>query len=163
MYDVLRSDRSISSNGLEARTPFLDRQFVATARSIPTQHLRPVQGKKVEKQLLRDAFVGTNILPEAVRLRVKQAFSDAVNGTKISWKDEIKKRVEKLVPTNWQEKGDTKEQAYYRLIFDKTAAKRALGEAQNPNCQYRWLPRWSDETTDPSATTLGLYKDIVNR
>ena len=29
-FDVLRSDRSISSNGLEARTPFLDRNFVQT-------------------------------------------------------------------------------------------------------------------------------------
>ena len=26
-YDVLRSDRSISSHGLEARTPFLDRSL----------------------------------------------------------------------------------------------------------------------------------------
>lgn len=41
-YDVLRSDRSISSHGLEARTPFLDRQFVQIARSVATEwRLRP--------------------------------------------------------------------------------------------------------------------------
>ena len=33
-YDVLRSDRSISSHGLEARTPFLDKQFVGIAKSL---------------------------------------------------------------------------------------------------------------------------------
>ncbi len=157
MYDVLRSDRSISSNGLEARTPFLDRQFVATARSIPTQHLRPVQGKKVEKQLLRDAFDGLHILPEAVLWRRKEAFSDGVSNKEKSWSQEIKERVENLVPADWRQHGDTKEQAYYRLIFDKTAAKRALGDQPNPNCQYRWLPRWSGETADPSARTLSLY------
>jgi asparagine synthase (glutamine-hydrolysing) len=157
MFDVLRSDRSISSNGLEARTPFLDRQFVATARSVPTQHLRPVQGQKVEKQLLRDAFSGTGILPEVIIRRRKEAFSDAVNGAEVSWKDEILKRVENLVPTDWKKLGDTKEQAYYRLLFDNTKAKRVVGESTNPNCQYRWLPRWSGETTDPSARTLSIY------
>ena len=158
MFDVLRSDRSISSNGLEARTPFLDRQFVATARSVPTQHLRPRQGQKVEKQLLRDAFAGTGILPEAVVRRRKEAFSDAVNGAEVSWKDEILRRVESLVPEGWQKLGDTKEQAYYRLLFDTTKAARTLGtNYTNPNCQYRWLPRWSGETTDPSARTLSIY------
>ena len=38
-FDVLRSDKSISSNGLEPRTPFLDKNFVQTYLSIPP-HLR---------------------------------------------------------------------------------------------------------------------------
>ena len=36
-FDVLRSDRSISSNGLEARTPFLDKAFVKYYLSIPAE------------------------------------------------------------------------------------------------------------------------------
>ena len=36
-FDVLRSDRSISSNGLEARTPFLDKAFVKYYLSIPPE------------------------------------------------------------------------------------------------------------------------------
>lgn len=55
MFDVLRSDRSISSNGLEARTPFLDKQFVAIVRSLPPSLLRPFPGK-IEKSILREAF-----------------------------------------------------------------------------------------------------------
>ena len=38
-FDVLRSDRSVSSNGLEGRTPFLDKTFVSTYMQIPP-HLR---------------------------------------------------------------------------------------------------------------------------
>lgn len=38
-FDVLRSDRSVSCNGLEGRTPFLDKTFVSTYMQIPP-HLR---------------------------------------------------------------------------------------------------------------------------
>lgn len=38
-FDVLRSDRSVSSNGLEGRTPFLDKTFVSTYMQIPP-HIR---------------------------------------------------------------------------------------------------------------------------
>ena len=37
LFDVLRSDRSISSNGLEARTPFLDKSFVQYYLSIQSK------------------------------------------------------------------------------------------------------------------------------
>ena len=36
-FDVLRSDKSISSNGLEPRTPFLDKEFVDTYLSLPAE------------------------------------------------------------------------------------------------------------------------------
>lgn len=165
-YDVLRSDRSIASNGLEPRTPFLDRQFVAAARTVPTDLLRPIQGKQVEKQLLRDAFATTDshtndtLLPQAVLYRKKDGFSDSVSGKKKTWTQEIKERVDTLVPENWQTHGDTKEQAYYRILFNQTQAAKALGASPNPNCQYRWLPKWSGETTDPSARTLTLFNQI---
>jgi asparagine synthase (glutamine-hydrolysing) len=163
LYDVLRSDRSISSNGLEPRTPFLDRQFVGVARSVPTHLLRPHQGKQVEKQLLRDAFAaedGTSILPYDVLYRKKEAFSDGVSNKEKSWFEEIQERVAPLVPEDWKTYGDTKEQAYYRILFNKTHAAKALGQAPNPNCKYRWLPKWSGETTDPSARTLSLYNNV---
>ena len=66
MYDVLRSDRTISVHGLEPRTPFLDKQFVAVARSIASEWRRPVKGKQVEKWILRRAFDdGVTVLFEA--------------------------------------------------------------------------------------------------
>ena len=52
-FDVLRSDRSISSHGLEARTPFLDRSFVQTYLSIPPELRYHPKNAKCEKYLLR--------------------------------------------------------------------------------------------------------------
>ena len=49
-FDVLRSDRSISSHGLEARTPFLDKNFVQMYLSIPAKtRFLEMKGTKIEK------------------------------------------------------------------------------------------------------------------
>ena len=52
-FDVLRSDRSISSNGLEARTPFLDKNFVNHYMSIDPKLKMFGKNKLPEKYLLR--------------------------------------------------------------------------------------------------------------
>ena len=85
LYDVLRSDKSISSNGLEPRTPFLDKEFVDTYMMLPIK-LRYHPGRKqCEKYLLRKAFSGKNLLPDEVLWRTKEAFSDGVSSQKKSW------------------------------------------------------------------------------
>ncbi len=164
-YDVLRSDRTISSHGLEARTPFLDKQFVAVARSLPTALRQPVLGKTVEKQALREAFAETGLLPNDVLWRKKEAFSDGVSSTEKSWYQEIQERIEEkqLLPPTWydevlsicEKKGGpiptTREQGYYRLLFEKTYKHTG-------DYWPFWMPRWSPGITDPSARTLGnLY------
>lgn len=165
-FDVLRSDRSISSNGLEARTPFLDRQFVAVARSVATELRRPVRGECVEKQLLREAFAGTDLLPDAVLWRRKEAFSDGVSGKTKSWYEEIQERVTGfgLVPADWREQAarrfkyltpETAEAYYYRDIFDCEYGCIAE-KAATP---YKWLPRWCGDARDPSARTLKVYQE----
>ena len=63
LFDVLRSDRSISSHGLEARTPFLDRNFVQTYLSIPIQLRDHCAQGVCEKYLLRKSFEDKNLLP----------------------------------------------------------------------------------------------------
>ena len=90
MYDVLRSDKSISSNGLEPRTPFLDKSFTQYYLSIPSE-IRYISGrndflknKNTEKFLLRAAFDSglsniLPILPEEILWRTKEAFSDGVS------------------------------------------------------------------------------------
>ena len=85
-FDVLRSDRSISSNGLEPRTPYLDRDFVQSYMSIPidVRYKREI----MEKELLRNAFSedlfknskGMPLLPREIMYRRKEAFSDGVSG-----------------------------------------------------------------------------------
>ena len=163
-FDVLRSDRSISSHGLEPRTPFLDKQFVATVRSIGTQWLRPIPKdqplSKPEKWLLRSAFEEDGLLPPAVLWRQKEAFSDGVSDAEKPWYQRIQDAV--------QDRADlvdrfqaaaythlpppTLEAFYYRTLFDKT-----YGADCEKTIPYFWMPRWSGETADPSARTLSIY------
>ncbi len=153
MYDVLRSDRSISSHGLEPRTPFLDRQFVATAKAIATTLRQPIKGQQPEKWILRKAFETTNLLPDAVLWRKKEAFSDGVSGQTKAWYEEIADRVPSIEHQEYRHlQPKTPEQAYYRSIFENIY----------PNCShivpYFWMPMWS-KTSDPSARTLTVYND----
>jgi len=150
-YDVLRSDRCISSHGLEPRTPFLDKQFVATALSIPTGLRRPIQGVRPEKWLLRRAFEG-DFLPLSVLHRQKEAFSDGVSGAK-PWYQEIQERVPPA--TNHRVYSHlnprTAEAQYYRDIFESY-----YGEQGSTTIPYFWMPKWTD-AKDPSARTLSFY------
>jgi asparagine synthase (glutamine-hydrolysing) len=159
LYDVLRSDRSISSHGLEARTPFLDRQFVAVARSIATNWRRPVRGQRPEKWILRLSFEPTDLLPAEVLWRQKEAFSDGVSGQQKSWYQEVQERVAgtTLTPEEAQRRWPhltprTAEAQYYRSLFDES-----YGSACESVFSYFWMPKWSGETQDPSARTLSLY------
>jgi asparagine synthase (glutamine-hydrolysing) len=164
MYDVLRSDRCISSHGLEARTPFLDKQFVAVARSVATSLRRPIQGSRTEKSLLRRAFAGMNLLPNAVLYRKKEAFSDGVSGggsssSEKSWYQICQEHALAEVGDGWEEIAGhfkhltpkTAEAYYYRVLFDR------LYRPAEQCIPYFWMPKWSPGTNDPSARTLEVY------
>jgi len=150
-FDVLRSDRSISSNGLEARTPFLDKNFVQTYLSIPAEvRFIEMKGTKIEKYLLRDAFDKTNLLPHNVLWRTKEAFSDGVSTQQESWFETIQNFAkEKYKDMNMD--GPTAEKYWYRELFNQ----------YYPNCKeiipYMWMPKFV-EATDASARTLDIYK-----
>jgi asparagine synthase (glutamine-hydrolysing) len=60
---LLQSEATAAEAGMETRYPFLDRQFVAVARSLPTDVLRPTS-QLMAKAILRTAFAG--VLPEAM-------------------------------------------------------------------------------------------------
>jgi asparagine synthase (glutamine-hydrolysing) len=146
MFDVLRSDRSISSHGLEPRTPFLDKQFVATARAVATK-LRKPSASQPEKWILRRAFADSGLLPNDVLWRKKEAFSDGVSGPAKLWYQEIQERIsgfDGLTPAE-------AERAYYEMIYNQ------YYKGHGPvNVPYRWMPRWTN-ATDPSARTLAAY------
>jgi asparagine synthase (glutamine-hydrolysing) len=87
LFDVLRSDKSISSHGLEPRTPFLDRNWVQYYLSIPAHRRNHGTNGQREKFLLRNAFSEVNycnhkgeaLLPPEILWRRKEAFSDGVS------------------------------------------------------------------------------------
>lgn len=175
-FDVLRSDRSVSNHGLEARTPFLDRQFMMVYLSIHTalrQPRRPVtdtHGTEIdngvaEKQLLREAFDDPTdpLLPSEVLWRRKEAFSDGVSHPGRSWHSVIAEHVQNIYPndTEWQQSCKeytgvtapyTRESLWYRKLFEKY-----YGTKNSNVIPYFWLPRWSGNAKDPSARTLAVY------
>jgi len=170
MFDVLRSDRSISSNGLEPRTPFLDKSFVQTYLSIPP-HLRCHNLKNnCEKYLLRKSFDNTMLLPKEILFRKKEAFSDGVSGLNRSWFEIIQEFIKKSIgiqrfinlpykDLKFKTKDNlpkwntpkTDEQKYYRKIFHN------LYRTNSTSIPYFWMPKFI-EASDSSARTLKLYK-----
>ncbi len=159
-FDVLRSDRSISSHGLEARTPFLDKQFVACARAIAIDLRRPSK-TCIEKDILRSAFnKGDMILPVEVLWRKKEAFSDGVSGKEKSWYEICQEKAEAIVGPEWKDKAakythltpKTAEAYYYRSLYEQLYGH----VAEVASVPYHWMPRWSPGATDPSARTLAV-------
>lgn len=153
-FDVLRSDRSISSHGLEARTPFLDRNFVATYLSIPPKLRYHPNNGKVEKYLLRKAFDSTELLPKEVLWRTKEAFSDGVSKMTRSWFEIIQE--EALAKGFGSDLKTAEKKWYYKIFSDYYGTK-------NDNViPYFWMPKYVD-ADDASARTLKIYsKQISN-
>ena len=120
-FDVLRSDRSISSHGLEARTPFLDANFVSTYLSIPANIRNHSANEKCEKYLLRRSF-DNGLLPKEVLWRTKEAFSDGVSSQKKSWYKIIEDKTMTINNSNHSLGKD-----WIVVIFMPTLAKNLLG------------------------------------
>lgn len=160
-FDVLRSDRCISHQGLEARTPFLDRAFVEYYMTIPKELRNHNSIKQNEKFLIRKAFDRDNILPKEVLWRTKEAFSDGVSSQKKSWYEMIQDSVENgtislddlNMDYDFSEMKNpprTPEQIYYRSLFEKYYS--GMGDI----IPYFWMPRFV-ETNDASARSLSIY------
>jgi len=149
-FDVLRSDRSISSHGLEARTPFLDRFFVQSYLSLPCKLRCHNNANKCEKYLLREAFAPMKLIPDDVLWRTKEAFSDGVSKQTRLWFEVI----QDFASTLYIDKtGLEAEKAYYHSIYEKYYG--------NTECSpYKWMPKFVD-ATDASARTLNIYKNKV--
>lgn len=113
LFDVLRSDKCISSHGLEPRTPFLDRGWIQFYLSLPLHDRSNFQNrgankKFTEKYLLRKAFSEESykrcnlqpLLPDSIIWRQKEAFSDGVSEQNRSLKEIVGEFAEKYIKEN---------------------------------------------------------------
>ena len=160
MYDVLRADRCISVNSLEARVPFGDLDFVKYVMSLEPSIKMNVYGKG--KYLLRHAFEKEALLPDSILWREKAAFSDAVGHSMV---DYIKEYAEHVYTDEEFETRRvkythaapfTKESLLYREIFEK------YYPGQSEMITDFWMPNRSWEgcrVDDPSARVLSNYGD----
>ena len=160
MYDVLRADRCISVNSLEARVPFGDLDFVKYVMSLDPEMKMNRYGKG--KYLLRHAFEGLGYLPDGILWREKAAFSDAVGHSMV---DYLKEYAEtkytgaefELRRTRYSHAAPfTKESLLYREIFEK------YYPGQSEMIADFWMPNktWKGcDVNDPSARVLSNYGD----
>jgi asparagine synthase (glutamine-hydrolysing) len=159
---VLRCDRGIASNGLEARVPFLTSEFMECYLSVDVNfHMHT---NKIEKFLLREAFCEINLLPMNVLYRPKEAFSDGVSTLKRSWFSILQENINQMYSDSdfinkcgkyTHNKPPTKEALYYREIFESYFGTRETVAKVIP---YFWLPKWCGETNEPSARVLKHYE-----
>jgi asparagine synthase (glutamine-hydrolysing) len=170
LFDVLRSDKSISSHGLEPRTPFLDRNLVNYILSIPAKYRNHnnieivSKMEPIEKFLLRSAFHpdifvkenGEPFLPNDILFRRKEAFSDGVSSKGRSLfnilQEFIANYYNQIENTTHYVPSIELEKRYYKDIFDR----------EYPNCShilpYFWMPKYTT-SNDPSARTLDVYNN----
>ena len=157
MYDVLRADRCISVNSLEARVPFGDLDFVETVMAIDPAKKMNVYGKG--KYLLRHAFEG-DWLPREILMREKAAFSDAVGHSMVEdLKAYAETRYTDAEFETLRRKYDfarpfTKESLLYRELFE------SFYPGQARMISDFWMPNkaWAGcDVNDPSARVLSNY------
>ena len=159
MYDVLRADRCISVNSLEARVPFGDLDFVKYVMAIDPELKLNKYNKG--KYLLRHAFEG-DYLPHDILWREKAAFSDAVGHSMVNY---LKEYAENYYTDEEYERNRTKythaqpftkESLLYREIFEK------YYPGQGQMIVDFWMPNKNWEgcnVNDPSARVLANYGD----
>lgn len=137
LFDCLRTDRTISSSGLEVRVPFLNKELVDYVLRLNPE-VRMCNAR-MEKFLLRKMAEKYSLLPESIYTRQKEAFSDAVSNETTSWYKSIQKAIYPLKERDW-----------YKQLFMEVYPN------QEHILPHYWMPKWSD-TDDPSATTLKVW------
>lgn len=158
MYDVLRADRCISVNSMEARVPFGDLDFVKYVMSIDPELKMNKYNKG--KYLLRHAFEDGDYLPYDILFREKAAFSDAVGHSMVDYIKEYANS--QYTEEEFEEKRKkytfatpfTKESLLYRELFEKYYPGQAEMVADF------WMPNktWENcDVDDPSARVLKNY------
>ena len=185
-FDVLRSDRSISSHGLEPRTPFLDRTWINYYLSLPLK--MRYSKEDPEKYLIRTAFDekhfknldGKMLLPNNILWRRKEAFSDGVSSEKTTTREIIYKHIHSLDSHQdfvllFQDSNIDNKDNIASLVTNVSQTKdithllpetleqfyyRYVFELHYHGCgkviPYFWMPSYI-EATDSSARTLDIY------
>jgi len=166
MFDCARANKATSAWGVEARVPFLDKNFIDVAMRLNPQDKMCLDGK-MEKWILRKAFDNGETLPAEVLWRQKEQFGDGVG---YSWIDSIRDFVENEV-TDQQlataefrfsvNTPDTKEGYYYRTIFEsyfpQESAARCVPGGKSIACSTAEALEWDESfknNADPSGRSM---------
>ncbi|KAI8997820.1 asparagine synthase [Pilobolus umbonatus] len=164
--DCLRANKSTMAWGVEARVPFLDKNFLELAMNIDPKEKIPNKSiGRIEKYIVRKAFDTSDdpkakpYLPKEILWRQKEQFSDGVG---YGWIDSLKHISENKVskeelaqaPKKWKKDVPTTKEAYmYRVMFDQWYPQEACTSSV-----VRWIPRtdWGC-SEDPSGRAQKVH------
>ena len=168
LYDLLRANKASCAWGVEARVPFLDREFLDVAMTLdaavklPRNAPRP---RPIEKFVLRKAFEG--YVPDEVLWRQKEQFSDGVG---YAWINSLKETAEREVSDGTMRGAaerfpsktpETKEAYLYRQIFEQhfplASAVNCVPQERSVACSTPTALAWDaafQKMVDPSGRAV---------
>jgi asparagine synthase (glutamine-hydrolysing) len=178
LYDCLRANKSAMAWGVEARVPFLDREFLDVAMMMDPSAKVPRNAayeRPIEKYPLRRAFDG--YLPPEVLWRQKEQFSDGVG---YSWINSLKETAEREVSDSMMRGAserfpvktpDTKEAYVYRQIFERhfpsATAVNCVPHEKSVACSTPTALEWDASfkaMADPSGRAVsGVHNDAYKK
>ena len=176
-WDVLRANKSTMAWGLEARVPFLDKEFLQVAMNIdPAEKMIDMSHRpdgvhpRGEKYILRKAFDTPDdpYLPESVLWRQKEAFSDGVG---YDWVDGLKAHAEAEISDaafaarhdRWpDDTPETKEFYLLRQLFEHhfpgIHARKTVPLGKSIACStpeaVSWHKEWASQASDISGRAV---------
>ncbi|CAI5472452.1 unnamed protein product [Closterium sp. Yama58-4] len=173
-FDCLRANKATMAWGLEARVPFLDKEFLDVAMSIDPEAkmIKPKEGR-IEKYIIRKAFDDPKnpYLPHHILYRQKEQFSDGVG---YSWIDGLKAHAENMVSDQMLANAPnmfpintpmTKEAFFYRMTFEKhfpqLCARLTVPWGKSVACSteaaVKWDAAWANNIDPSGRAALGVH------
>jgi len=179
-FDCLRANKATMAWGVEARVPFLDRNFLDVAMAIdPSEKMINRAAGRIEKYILRKAFdtPESPYLPSTVLWRQKEQFSDGVG---YSWIDGLKEHAAQVVsdqqmaaaPHRYPDNTPrTKEAYFYRSLFEthfpsKAAADSVPGGpsvACSTATAALWDAAWAGQEDPSGRAVAGVHDDAYKK
>ena len=170
LYDCNRANKAMAAWGVEARVPFLSKDFLDIAMRINPEDKLCKDGR-IEKHILRECFA--HYLPESVAWRQKEQFSDGVG---YSWIDALKETASEHVSDQQLENAsfrfpvntpDSKESYMYRELFEQHFGKnesviKTVPFEKSVACSTAKALEWDEafrKLNEPSGRAVGVHKD----
>jgi asparagine synthase (glutamine-hydrolysing) len=163
-FDCLRANKSTAAWGIEARVPFLDREFLDLAMAIDPQE-KMITPQRMEKWIVRNAFA--DLLPPEIVWRQKEQFSDGVG---YSWIDSLRAHTNQVITDQMmtqakfrfpQKTPMTKEAYFYREMFEhhfpSASAAECVPDGPSIACSSPTAIRWDAsfaKMADPSGRSV---------
>jgi asparagine synthase (glutamine-hydrolysing) len=173
LYDCLRANKSSAAWSVEARVPFLDREFLDVAMMMDPAAKLPRNAKwdkPIEKFPLRESFRG--YIPDQVLWRQKEQFSDGVGYSWINTLREVAEReisdgmlrgAKERFPVKTPE---TKEAYFYRQMFEthfpQATAINCVPWERSVACSTETALKWDaafQKMVDPSGRAVAGVHD----